>query len=147
MTKKLSILLVTVCCALLSSCSIVTSNNGDLDGLWQMTLKEDLTTGEVTDMCDRNASWAVQGDLLMMRMDDVPEIVCRFNHQGDVLVVYEPYISDRYGESGTDIKVEDYSIVQPYGLTAQEEYFKVLELDSNTMRLESSKYRINLRKY
>ena len=132
---------------MLSSCKIHTSHNGKLDGLWQVVVKENLTTGESVDMRDYSASWSVQGDLLMMRMNGSSELIWRFSLKDDVLVLSDPYISARYSELQTDVKLEDVSVVEPYGFSALEEYLKVIKLDSDDMILESSTLRLVFRKY
>ena len=145
--KKLYIFLMVCACMVLSSCKIHTSHNGKLDGLWQVVVKENLTTGETVDMRDLHATWSVQGNLLMMRMDNSSELIWRFNHKDDVLVLSDPYLSARFGEQGTDVKLEDVSVVEPYGLSALEEYLKVIKLDSDDMILQSSTSRLVFRKY
>ena len=145
--KKLYVLLTVCLCMMLSSCKLHTSHNGKLDGLWQVMVKEDLATGEAVDMRDLHASWSVQGNLLMMRMDNSSELIWRFNHKDDVLVLSDPYLSARFGEQGTDVRLEDVSVVEPYGLSALEEYLKVIKLDSDDMILESSTLRLVFRKY
>lgn len=145
--NKLYVLLAVSLCMMLSSCKLHTSHNGKLDGLWQVMVKENLTTGETVDMRDYSATWSVQGDLLMMRMNGSPELIWRFNHKDDVLVLSDPYLSARFGEQGTDVKLEDVSVVEPYGLSALEEYLKVIKLDSDDMILESSTSRLVFRKY
>ena len=145
--KKLYIFLMVCACMVLSSCKIHTSHNGKLDGLWQVMVKEDLATGEAVDMRDLHATWSVQGNLLMMRMDNSSELIWRFNLKDDVLVLSDPYLSARFGEQGTDVKLEDVSVVEPYGLSALEEYLKVITLNSDDMILESSTSRLVFRKY
>ena len=145
--KKLYVLLTVCLCMMLSSCKLHTSHNGKLDGLWQVMVKENLTTGETVDMRDYSATWSVQGDLLMMRMDNSSELIWRFNLKDDVLTLSDPYISARYSELQTDVKLEDVSVVEPYGFSALEEYLKVIKLDSDDMILESSTLRLVFRKY
>lgn len=142
--KKIAFFLLTV---LLSSCHVVTSNNGDLDGLWQMRTIENLQTGEVIDGRDigRGLNWAFQGSLLMMRGDQV--FVCSFEHAGETLKIYKPYISGRFTETHDDTPVTDASTLNVYGVYQLEEYFKILQLDANDMRLESGKVRLTFRKY
>ena len=142
--KKIAFFLLT---ALLTSCHVVTSNNGDLDGLWQMTTIENLQTGEVADARDINTglNWAFQGSLLMMRGGQ--EIVCSFDHAGETLKIYSPYISGRFAEEHDDTPITDATILNIYGIYQLEEYFKILQLDANDMRLESANVRLTFRKY
>jgi len=77
-------------CTMLASCNIVTSDNGDLDGLWQLTTMENLQTGAVSDGRDVNSglNWSFQSSLLVMRGAD--ELVFSFEHADDMLKVYNP---------------------------------------------------------
>ena len=102
---------------------------------------------ETVDMRDYHSTWSVQGDLLIMQMDGSPSIIFRFSHKDGTLLIYDPYISGRFGESATDVKLEDANVLVPYGLSALEEYFKVEQLDGDDMRLESSTVRLVFRKY
>jgi len=147
MTNYLKYCLMFLCVAL-SSCKLHTSGNGDLDGFWQGTTMENLETGELSDMRENNITWSVQGDLLVMRsIAETEGIIWRFDMTDNVLHIYEPYYSRRFGEEGTDVPVEDVADLIPYGISELEEYFKVLELDGNTMRLESMDVRLTFRKY
>ena len=146
-TKCLKYILLCLCMTL-SSCKLHTSGNGDLDGFWQGTTMENLETGELSDMRENNITWSVQGDLLVMRSHAEAEgIIWRFDLTDNVLHIYEPYYSRRFAEEGTDVPVEDVADLIPYGISELEEYFKVLELDGNTMRLESMDVRLTFRKY
>ena len=131
----------------LSSCELHTSGNGNLDGLWQGMVVEDLQTGELSDMRDNGITWSFQGNLLYLRNAAGNIILTRFELAGDVLRLYAPHYSLRHKEEEADVPVEDAGDLVPYGISSLEEYFKVLELNSSTMRLESSKYRISFRKY
>ena len=82
-----------------------------------------------------------------MRMDNSSELIWRFNLKDDVLTLSDPYISARYSELQTDVKLEDASVVVPYGFSALEEYLKVITLNSDDMILESSTSRLVFRKY
>ena len=145
--NKIYALLLLSFCMMLSSCKLHTSHNGDLDGLWQVMVKENLATEETVDMRDYHSTWSVQGDLLIMQMDGSPSIIFRFSHKDGTLLIYDPYISGRFGESATDVKLEDANVLVPYGLSALEEYLKVIKLDSDDMILESSTSRLVFRKY
>ena len=131
----------------LSSCNMETSNNGDLDGLWQMLTIENLQTGEVKDGRDvgTGLNWAFQGRLLMMRGSE--EFVWRFDHSGETLKLYTPYYSGRFKEVHDDTPVTDATPLNVYGVYRLEEYFKILQLESDNMRLESPNVRLTFRKY
>jgi len=146
MRRICAYILVTVC-FLLASCNIVTSDNGDLDGLWQMTTFENLKTGEVCDgrQIGGGLNWAFQGHLLVMRGAD--ELIFSFEHGDRVLKLYNPYLSGRFTETSDDTPITDATQLNVYGVYQLEEFFRILELNSSNMRLESANVRLTFRKY
>ena len=138
-------------CLLLASCDIVTSDNGDLDGLWQLREVENLQTGEVRDGRFDNAQWAFQGSLLVMKASThtlFTGVVCSFRHEGNTLVVSDPHFFGRFVEGvNDDVKVADASSLHIYGLYQLEEHFQILQLDGDVMRLQSDSVCLNFCKY
>ena len=108
---------------------------------------EDLLTGELSDMRENGITWSFQGDLLYLRDAEGHIILCHFELVDNVLRLYDPHYSLRHKEEEADVPVEDVADLIPYGISELEEYFKVLELDGNTMRLESMDVRLTFRKY
>lgn len=146
--KRLHLLYIISITLLFSSCHLEMSHNGDLDGVWQMLTIENLQTGEVIDGRDVGSglNWSFQGRLLMMRgAADI--YVWRFDHSGETLKLYSPYFSGRFTEIHDDTPVTDATELNVYGVYRLEEYFKILQLDSNHMRLESPNVRLTFRKY
>ena len=81
----------------------------------------------------------------MMRGSDV--IICSFEHAGEILRVYNPYLSGRFTELHDDTPITDATMMNVYGLYQLEEFFRILQLDSDNMQLESDKVRLTFRKY
>ena len=63
--KKLFLLLI-VSLPLLFSCTLETSDNGDLDGYWHLVAVDTLTNSVTTDMSKQKLFWAFQKDLLQL---------------------------------------------------------------------------------
>ena len=133
---------------LTTACDMESSKNGDLDGLWQLSQVDTLATGSSTDMRASQITWAVQGVILETRLatsyDVQNDIIFRFSHTADSLVLYSPYFSDRHNG---DVRVEDVNQLRPFGVSRLEEHFKVQELSSSTMTLQSQELRLWFRKY
>ncbi len=144
--KRLSIYLIIGISLLLTSCHLVTSDNGDLDGLWQMTIMEDLQTGEVSDGRDNSVSWAFQGGMVQMNGNTIPlnHVIGKFEKGGNSLRIYHMAI---FTHSKGDTPIEDASMLEVVGITQLDENFQILELNSNTLRLESAAKRLTFRKY
>lgn len=130
----------------LTSCDVEFSDNGNLDGFWQLCAVDTLQTGRTGDLRDKGLTWAFEGEILEVR--DVwkvhQDIAMSFSYTGQALNVYAPYLVDR--ENG-DIRIEDENLLKPYGISSLEMNFNVKELNSDRMTLESSLLRLHFRKY
>ena len=129
-----------------ASCELETSDNGHLDGFWQMRAVDTLSTGGSADTRESGIFWSVQMRLLEVvdtkgRSD---KVFFRFEHTGDSLFLSQPYIDNR--DSG-DIKVTDAELLRPYGIFSLEPHFCVRELNGGRMVLESDSLRMYFRKY
>jgi len=132
-------------CVAFSSCDMETSDNGKLDGLWQLTTIDTLSTGCKADVRENGISWAFQGKLLEVRSSDGQrDVIYRFNHTEGNLQLSAPYISKR--EEG-DIKVEDLERVRIYGISQLEPTYRVVQLEKNWMCLEDGVLILSFRKY
>ena len=133
---------------MLTACDMERSNNGDLDGFWQLTSKTDkyAKCGAV-DMRDSGITWSFQEKLLELR--DVKkvhqDIIGDFVHQGGTLSVSRFYFVDR--DKG-DVRIDDpITYLVPYGVAWLNDQFQVLELNSDEMILESERFQLKFRKY
>ena len=130
---------------LLTSCEIEFSNNGKLDGFWQMIAVDTLATRHTSDLKTSGRTWAFQGRLLEMRdtKGGYSDLYFSFEHRGDSLFLDSPYLSDRDAD---DIKITDVNIVRPYGVNGLKEGFEIESLSNNKLILRSKTLRLMLRK-
>ena len=128
---------------MLAACDIETSDNGDLDGFWQLTAVDTLATGGHADMRTEGVFWAVQGRLLQLKKD-ADCYFCHFKHADGLLTMETLRL---WSKEEQDPEVTDIADVQPYGVNAFDEQFKVITLTSGRMVLESSLLRLSFRKY
>lgn len=137
-------------CLLLAGCDTHSSDNGDLDGFWQVRTMENLLTGEVSDGRDHQVTWAFQGDFLMLNFDrnkGGTEYVASFIYTGDALKVHNPYLSGRFLEGNDDTPVEDAAVLNIFGIYHLEENYEVVQLDGDDMCLQSQTMRLYLKRY
>ncbi|MBQ0062673.1 MAG: lipocalin-like domain-containing protein [Prevotella sp.] len=127
-----------------SSCHLEASDNGDLDGFWQLTTVDTLSTGGTQEVKSAEIFWAFQFRLLQVRDINENRYNIRFKHENNMLKLYDPYRDKR--ESG-DEKVTDPAVLAKYGINALEELFTVECLDSEKMLLKSDKLRLIFRRY
>ena len=127
-------------------CEFHTSDNGDLDGFWQLSAVDTLATGGTADVRAEQWSWSVQGHLLEIRRSKVVpyDVLFRFRHTADSLIISEPYVSNR--DSG-DIKIVDAALLEDFGIYHTEEHFRVLNLNGSRMSLQSDRLRLYFRRY
>lgn len=130
---------------LLTSCEIEFSNNGKLDGFWQLIAVDTLATQHTSDLKTSGRTWAFQGRLLEMRdtKGGFSDLYFSFEHRGDSLFLDSPYLSDRDVD---DIKITDVNIVRPYGVNGLKEGFEIENLSNNKLILRSKTLRLMLRK-
>lgn len=129
--------------AMLGSCTLETSDNGDLDGLWQLYSLDSLATGASADMRGSHVFWAVQHRLLEARSREM-QVLFRFSNTGDSLLLSDPYINNR---DSSDIKVTDAAMLAPLGINNLGEHFGIKALSSDKMVLEAPTLRLYFRKY
>lgn len=122
------------------------SDNGHLDGFWQLSTVDTLQTGRSADLRADGLTWSFLDALLELRDTRKvhQDIIMDFQHTGGQLRLSAPYLVDR--DAG-DIVIEDIGLLQPYGILAREEVFRVVELTSGKMVLESDLLRLHFRKY
>lgn len=128
-----------------TSCTLETSDNGDFDGFWQLSLIDTLSSQNSVDMRDSGYFWAVQYDLLVLReTNQRKEYICKFKLMDDSILISNPYILWR---DSSDIKLNDPSVLKKFGINNLEEKFKIINMNSKKIVLESQFIRLHLRKY
>lgn len=144
--KKLYIYIIGVV-LLMAGCDVESSSNGDLDGFWQMTARSDKYTDVgARDMRESGLTWSFQGKLLELRdvNDRQKDIVMSFEHVGNQLRLYNPYLVERDSD---DIIVSDLEVLLPYGISQTDGKYDVVELSGDRMVLENERFLLKFRKY
>lgn len=145
MRKGLLSILMAGVGMLMASCELEMSDNGKLDGFWQLRSVDTLANGASADVRSMYVTWSFQGRLMQVRhVSSVLGVFFDFNHQGDSLYISNPYLSDREVD---DVKVTDPRLLQGYGIQKLEEGYRILQLDNNTMKLQSDLVRLTFKKY
>lgn len=129
---------------LLTSCTIEFSDNGKLDGFWQLRAVDTLANRHTLDLKTSGLTWAFQGRLLEMRdTKGGSDLYFSFKHRGDSLLLSSPYLSDRDKD---DIKITDIKTVKPFGVNGLQEGFKIENLSNSKLILRSKTLRLRLLK-
>ena len=131
----------------LSGCdNFHSSDNGALDGFWQLTNVDSLHNGISNDVRETQVFWTVQADLLEIRDLSLQhiDVFFRFEHRGDELRLSNPVADNR---QISDSLITDVNTILPYGLSHLTETLKILRLDSKKMTLQSERLRMYFRRY
>jgi len=133
---KRVLLYIIIGMGLLTACSSESSNNGDLDGFWQLTGRPGIT-------------WSFQGKILEFR--DVNQVhhdlMAKFRHEGILLIVYDFRLVDR-DAGDLPVTESEAADLRAYGISnLEEEQFQIRQLTSDDMHLESSSESLHFRKY
>ena len=127
------------------SCDLERSDNGDYDGLWQLTAVDTIATNGHKDMLESNISWCIQGSLLeLMYINTGYSYFCRFNQADGVLTIDG---LRKWSKDEQDPLVTDVTDVQRFGVNDLPEQFQILTINKGTMVLQSPLLRLNFRKY
>ena len=130
MKKIIFALLVT---ALFTACQ-KEDENGDLGGFWKIIRLDDLAVdNENTDISQESRFWAIQLNLLEIRLSKYDRHYSRFQLTGDSLFVQT---------------IDDNTNLKTYGIyNNADERYKVLQLSNRSMMLRSKYAEITFRKF
>lgn len=146
--KKLVYILFAM--IVLAACDFEVSDNGDLDGFWQLRQLDTLATGAVADMRPSGITWGVQHKLLEIRKnDDIYQcILFRFEKGESTLRIYRPVINlNDVDKSLPDSLVTDVKTLEPLGIQQLDETLQIEQFSADEMVLRNDKLRFHLRKY
>ncbi len=128
---------------ILNACDVEMSNNGDLDGYWQLS-RVDTLDGGSRYMINSRVFWSFQMNLLQLNKVDNTDYLMQFDYKDAKLRVYDPYLSAR---NTGDKPVTDIDVLRPYGVNSLDEEFEVETLTSSKMVLTSSMLRLYFNRY
>lgn len=143
--KHILIYMIVLVGLLLTSCDIETSNNGDLDGFWQLQSVDTLSNNVSVDMKSQGVFWGVQKDLVEVRKYKgySYNVYFKFDYNGNSLRLYSPYKDDRDEQ---DKVITDIILLRPLGVNALDESFTIEQLDDKLV-ISSSSLRLHFRRY
>lgn len=146
MTKMKKIIIALTALLMLVACDIETSDNGNLDGFWQLKTVENIDTHEKTDRRADCCMWSVQGKMIQLSRTQGmgADYMFSFEHQYGTLRLYDARYLNRWE---SDPLLEELDGLPLYGITALEETFEVEQLTGSTMVLKSGSQRLYFRKY
>ena len=143
------IVYILTLCVTLVSCELETSGNKELDGYWQMSEVDTLSTGGVADTREALIYWGVQGKLLQIRFSENGKylgegFMFRFNREDDFLTLSSPILHHLYK---TDEPVKDVEVLKPYGIFNLEEVFYLEGLNDDVLVVSNDNLRLHFRRY
>lgn len=132
----------------MSSCTLETSDNGDLDGFWHLEGIDTIPTGGYRDMTNDGLFWAVEHKMLQLRGGN-STFSLRFSNMSDSLLLFDPYISYGHEESGSggDVRLTDPQGLRQYGVQHLRQTFYKETLKSSMMVLRTDSFRLHFKKF
>lgn len=136
------------CGALLSSCTIEASDNGNLDGFWHLERIDTISSGGTEQVAEKLIFWSVNHNLLRLSGGSNAYLL-RFRQTADSLVVYSPYLDGGHEDikNGGDHPVTDVDVLSQYGIHKIEEHFVKEVLNGSHMVLRSAELRLYFTKF
>lgn len=138
----------------LASCTLESSDNGNLDGYWHLERIDTLATQGTLDLSKKKIFWGVQYKLVSCRYimdDDTFSYYFRFRQTGDSLTLYSPYEDHWHqdnGDNGGDIPVYVINdLIRSFGINNLEEHFYKEKLKGDKMILTSKMLRLYFKKF
>lgn len=150
MKQLISLLTLTYIIFGFSSCELDTSDNGDLDGNWQLLSIDTLNTGGTNNMKDKQIFYAVQFHLINIYALNIkneyiiPKSFYHFSQTRDSLILYSADITENATYAHKDSFLTG---LRPLGINSLEEHFKIETLNSKNMVLKSRELRLNFRNF
>lgn len=145
--------LIAIFLLLLTGCSIETSDNGKLDGRWQLMELSYLDgSNKKVETKEQLIFWDIQYKLISIHCMTgklheslTEESLCRFTFTGDSLKLFDFYRHYREADQKIDDPLTTY--FQKTGINGIKANFAVLHLDSKTMLLQSDYAKLSFRKF
>ena len=128
----------------LYGCDLETTNNGDLDGYWHLEQVDSLLSQRSVDYGQNKIFWSVQFELLQLSNLEDNTIIYKLVYDNRQLTLANPCMFDR---ADGDTLVTNVEVLRPYGVNPLQESFKVVNLESRKMILESPVLRLHFKKY
>lgn len=137
----------------LSSCTLESSDNGDLDGFWHLESIDSLQSGKTVDVSSQKIFWGVEHKLIAARLESTSKerYYFRFEQTSDSLKITQVFIDHGHqdnGEDGGDIPLGEVSDnLRLYGVNEIPEGFSKEALSGSKMILRSKTVRLKFRKF
>ena len=138
--KKIVFLFMALA-VMFTSCDLDTFDNGDLEGMWKVQGIDSLTNGRYVDKSQTQMAFAVQKMLLQLSGAGAT-VLCRFEHKGDSLVVYDPR---KPGSNNPPVETVD--ALRPYSFTSLRMSFHIDLLNGKRMILRTDDLKLYFEKY
>lgn len=148
-----TVLFVGTCLSLVqSSCTLESSDNGDLDGFWHLESVDTLSTGHTYDCSNRYIFWGIEYKLINVSDKEIDGsgYYLRFQQTGDSLLLGTAYKNNGHqdnGENGGDIPIDIVEPLRPYGINQLDEHFAKETLSGSKMILRSKTLRLHFKRF
>ncbi len=146
MKRLIYVILAVICItAGFSGCTLEMSDNGDLDGFWNLRQIDTLETRRTVNVKDERIYWSIQLNMIDVRFvdDKFKECVMKFEKSGDTITINTPCY---FNHTDGDVPLTNADPLRPYGINSMNERFIIENLSSDKMTLKSETLRLFFRK-
>lgn len=144
LTYIFTVLLLQV--AMIVSCEIHTSDNGDMDNFWMLTDVDTIATGHSTYYRENLTMWSFQGSLVVIRNKAPKYYYYVLNKKDNMLIMKDPRYSQRTA-GDTLLWEKDIDVLRPFGINSLADTFIIKKLDSKEMLLEGKSLTLHFERY
>lgn len=133
-----------------SSCELVSSDNGKLDGFWHLESIDSLENGKTVDMSKLHVFWGIEYKLIAATQYDnnTERMFFRFEQTSDSLKITQAFINHGHQDNGGDIPLTEVTNdLRYYGINNLPEGFAKEALSGSKMILRSKTLRLKFKKF
>ena len=142
------IIYILILSGLLIACDTISSDNGELDGMWYLTKVDTLSNGHSADYRSQKIFWSFQGTLAQFNCSDASGqfYMSYFSCTGSNLKLQDVFYYDRINGDRV-IDTNTLYEVQRFGINNLNEDYAIKSMDNSNMILQNDELCLHFEKY
>lgn len=142
------IIYIIILSGLFIACDTISSDNGELDGMWYLTKVDTLSNGHSADYRSQKIFWSFQGTLAQFNCSDASGqfYMSYFSRTGSNLKFQDVFFYDRINGDRI-IDTNTLYEVQRFGINNLNEDYAIKSMDNSNMILQNDELCLHFEKY
>lgn len=142
------IIYIIILSGLFIACDTISSDNGELDGMWYLTKVDTLSNGHSADYRSQKIFWSFQGTLAQFNCSDASGqfYMSYFSCTGSKLKLQDVFYYDRINGDRV-IDTNTLYEVQRFGINKLNEDYAIKSMDNSYMILQNDELCLHFEKY